>query len=156
MKQFKLSIIITAIAFSISSCSNKQKQETIEHVEIVPFDIAKAEMLSDKCDTITAPLSQEDYALMIDLIESGITELTPTLKDIVESKSQEEAITAYSQNSELTDKVDYISSFWEYATNGELSNDNLNRLNRLSKKYAEFDQMMTEISDLVYNKYELY
>lgn len=143
------------IALSVSSCSNKQ-QAPAELEAIAPFDIAKAEMLSDKCDTITAPLSQKDYALMIDLIESGITELTPTLKEIVESKSQEEAITAYSQNSELTDKVDYISSFWEYATNGELSNDNLNRLNRLSKKYAEFDQMMTEISDLVYNKYELY
>ncbi len=155
MKQFKLSMIIATIAFSISSCSNKRQAQT-EPEAIAPFNISKAEMLSDKCDTITAPLSQEDYALMIDLIESGITELTPTLKEIVESKSQEEAITAYSQNSELTDKIDYISSFWDYAANGELSNENRNRLNGLSEKYAEFDRMMTEISDLVYNKYELY
>ena len=74
MKQFKLSMIIATIAFSISSCSNKRQAQT-EPEAIAPFNISKAEMLSDKCDTITATLSQEDYALMIDLIESGITEL---------------------------------------------------------------------------------
>lgn len=154
MKRFDLIVSVVMAVSVLFSCGTKQEEQ--KPVEIAPFDTVKAEALSDKCDNIDTVLSQQDYTAMIQLMESGMNELNPMMSEVIESGEQEKAVTLFAENSELTDKMDYVAGFRDYVANAELDAANKEYFERISSQLAEFDTLSDKIMELVYNKYELY